>query len=41
MKLSGKMDFLDEAVPVYRPADCLCPQQAAVTRKMGISEQTF
>jgi putative transposase len=48
MKLSGKEDFLDEAVPVYRPADCLCPAAgragdpvAEVTRKMGVSEQTF
>ena len=48
MKISGKEDFLDEAVQIYRPADCLCPaagragtQVGAVTRKMGIREQTF
>ena len=48
MNQSGKEDFLDKAVQIYRPADCLCPaapeqgtQVAEVTRKMGISEQTF
>ncbi len=41
-------DFLDETVPVHRPADRLCPAAGRagaavgeVTRKMGISEQTF
>lgn len=48
MKISGKEDFLDEAVPVYRPEIAFALQQAEqgtqvaeVTRKMGVSEQTF
>jgi hypothetical protein len=42
MKKSGQEEILDEAVPSYRPADCLCPaagragtQVAEVNRKMG------
>jgi hypothetical protein len=31
MKKSGKEDFLDEAVQVYRAADCLCPAAGRAT----------
>ena len=49
MKISGKEDFLDEAVPIYRPADCLCPAagragdagRLRLPARWAISEQTF